>query len=253
MEVAYIAPVVPESVDQESQADRRAARRDARQLLTILSSKYDVRAADPRRSLLVLRFALVNIAGFAMVAAAHSQGLIAPIFASDSTYLSHLIVGVFLVGLCICAIQVWQTSNDLDAVRAFDPGRPSRARGYLNLISNSAGDSRSILASSLKLKLSQRIVVVRQFSSSLVLLGLIGTVIGFVMALAGVNPETSGDVRSIAPMVSSLIDGMHTALYTTLVGSLLHLWLNATYQLLATGTVKLITALVEFGEAHARP
>lgn len=251
--MAYIAPVVPELVNEESQANRRSARGDARHLLTILSSKYDVRAADPRRSLLLLRFALINIAGFALVAGAHGQGLIDPIFASDNTYLSHLIVGVFLVGLCLCGVQVWQTSNELDAVRAFDPGRPSRARSYLNLISNSAGDSRSILASSLKLKLSQRIVVVRQISSSLVLLGLIGTVIGFVIALAGVDPETSGDVRSIAPMVSSLIDGMHTALYTTLVGSVLSLWLNATYQLLATGTVKLITALVEFGEAHARP
>ncbi len=53
-------------------------------------------------------------------------------------------------------------------------------------------------------------------------------------------------------MVSTLIEGMSTALYTTLVGAVLNLWLMANHRLLSSGTVHLITALVEFGERHAR-
>ena len=46
-------------------------------------------------------------------------------------------------------------------------------------------------------------------------------------------------------MISTLISGMSTALYTTLVGSILNIWLMINHQLLAGGTVKLITAIQE--------
>jgi hypothetical protein len=61
----------------------------------------------------------------------------------------------------------------------------------------------------------------------LVLLGLIGTVIGFVIALAGVDPATAGDIDQITGMVAGLISGLGTAMYTTLVGAVGSLWLAA--------------------------
>ncbi|TQV80973.1 MotA/TolQ/ExbB proton channel family protein [Denitrobaculum tricleocarpae] len=102
------------------------------------------------------------------------------------------------------------------------------------------------------MKLTHRIAVVRNVANALVLLGLIGTVVGFIIALSGVDPEQASDVSAITPMVSTLIEGMSTALYTTLVGAILNVWLMVNYQLLAAGTVKLITALVEFGESNGR-
>ena len=106
--------------------------------------------------------------------------------------------------------------------------------------------------SALKAKLGQRIAVVRHLANSLVLLGLIGTGLGFVIALSGVDPEQVGDVRNIAPMVSELISGMSVALYTTLVGSVLNLWLMMNYRILAGTTVRLATDLIALGERHAR-
>jgi biopolymer transport protein ExbB/TolQ len=84
-----------------------------------------------------------------------------------------------------------------------------------------------------------------------VLLGLIGTVVGYIIALSGVRPEVVSDVGAIGPMVSTLIGGMSVALYTTLVGSLLNVWLMVNVRLLEGGTVKLLTATVELGERHA--
>ena len=49
-------------------------------------------------------------------------------------------------------------------------------------------------------------------------------------------------------MVSTLIDGMSVALYTTLVGSVLSVWLMLNYRLVESGTVRLLTAIVELGE-----
>ena len=108
--------------------------------------------------------------------------------------------------------------------------------------------TRASLAASLRLKLTSRIAGVRQYANNLVLLGLIGTVVGFIMALSGVNPDTVGDVSSIAPMVSSLIQGMGVALYTTLVGSVLNIWLMLNCRLLETSAVSLLTQLVDRAE-----
>ena len=53
-------------------------------------------------------------------------------------------------------------------------------------------------------------------------------------------------------MVSTLIEGMSIALYTTLVGAVLNVWLMVNYRLLATGTVTLTNAILELGEIHVR-
>lgn len=208
--------------------------------------------AKGQSHLLILRFALINIVALALLAAAAVQGLVERVFVSDQTYLTVAIAGVFIVGLVICTARVWETSRNLDQANDFDPLQSSRAAEYLSVLRGRSGDSRSILASTLRLSLSQRISIVRQTANSLVLLGLIGTVIGFIIALSGVDPDQASDVKAITPMVSTLIQGMSTALYTTLVGAVLNVWLMVNYHLLAGGTVKLISALVELGEDHAR-
>ena len=53
-------------------------------------------------------------------------------------------------------------------------------------------------------------------------------------------------------MISKLILGMSVALYTTLVGAVLNIWLMVCYHVLASGTLRLVTAIVERGELDAR-
>ena len=62
--------------------------------------------------------------------------------------------------------------------------------------------------------------------TALVFLGLIGTVIGFIIAFSGVTPQSATDSNMAKTMVAVLISGMATALYTTLVGSVGALWLS---------------------------
>ncbi len=207
---------------------------------------------DQHRSLLLFRFMLLNIVAFTLFGVAYSMGLVEQVVVADKTRLSVGIFIVFLGGFAVCTIRVWQTSRELDKLRDFDPLVPSKAAEYLSLLRGASSEGRGLLASVMRLKLSQRIAVVRHVANSLVILGLIGTVIGFVIALSGVDPEEASNVKAIAPMVSNMIEGMSTALYTTLVGAILNVWLLANHQLLSSGTVKLITGLVEFGETHAR-
>jgi len=207
---------------------------------------------DAHRYLLVLRFALLNLVGFALLGAAYAQGLVHNVIDADRTYLSVLIFLVFLGGLAICARKVWQTSSELNSLRARDAAVSSPAMRHLAPLLGRTAESRGNLANAVRLRLSHRIAIVRNIANTLVLLGLIGTVLGFIIALSGVDPERVADVEAIAPMVSTLIRGMSTALYTTLVGAILNVWLTANHQLLASGTVKLIAAVVERAEDHAR-
>ncbi|UCH76262.1 MAG: MotA/TolQ/ExbB proton channel family protein [Rhodospirillales bacterium] len=143
-------------------------------------------------------------------------------------------------------------SSELEQARARRPESASRSAAFLASVANRDSGSRGIAASQLKLVLSNRISVVYHMSNSLVLLGLVGTVVGFIIALSGVDPEAAGDVDSIAPMVAELIHGMSVALYTTLVGAVLHLWLKINYLMLSGGTVRLLDRLVARAEANAR-
>lgn len=206
---------------------------------------------DGYQHLLLLRFAVFNLSAFALLGAVYIQGWVTVIIDADITGLSLAIFAVFLGGLGVCAGKIWKISRELDCVRNTESCSDSWAATYLKEIGGRGSGSRGITADALRVKLANRIAVVRQVASSLVLLGLIGTVLGFVIALSGVNPEAAGDVRAIAPMVTSLISGMSVALYTTLVGAVLNLWLMVNYRFLAGGAVKLATSLVALGEANA--
>ena len=206
---------------------------------------------DPHSYRLVLRCALLNAAALALTAAAWAEGLVERAFAADQTRFVAVIVLVFAVGLALALGRVFWTSRQINLARRFDPATPSRAAAYAARAAGKDAQSRQILAQALRLELSQDITLVRHLGSSLVFLGLIGTVIGFIVALSGVDPGMAGETENVGPMVSALISGMSTALVTTLVGSVLNIWLMANYQLLATGTVRLINAVVELGERRA--
>jgi hypothetical protein len=198
--------------------------------------------------LLALRFGVVNLIALVLLGAAWLKGWLTSLVISDTTHLVGVIAGVFVVGLVLCARTALQISGELNQVRARHRRPSSRVASYLASIAGRDGQSRAILASTLKLKLVSRILPIRHVANSLVILGLIGTVIGFIIALAGVDPEAAADVSSIGPMVSILIDGMSVALHTTLVGSVLNVWLMLNYRLVEGGTVRLLTAMVELGE-----
>lgn len=227
-------------------------------LLTLAYERRD-RAADSAdgaveryRWLLLLRFALVNLAALALVGAAWAGGWLDSVLTADATGLCALIAAVFLVGLGRASERVWLLSRELNDLAHGRSGAASKVGEHLARLAHADATTRATLAATLRLKLAQRIGGVKHIAASLVLLGLIGTVVGFVIALSGVDPSNAADPASIGPMVATLIAGMSTALYTTLVGAVLNIWLMLNYRILEGGAVHLYTRLVELGEHHGR-
>jgi len=199
-----------------------------------------------------IRFCLVNIVATALATAAYFQGWIDGVLGAHLAELSAVIVLVFLYGLVQCGARIWVHGVELDNVASGTPDAETRVGRYLSHASTGTAESRSIRAGALRLKLADRIVGVRHIANSLIFLGLIGTVIGFIIALSGIDPEAASEVENVQAMVSALISGMSVAMYTTLVGAVLYVWLNLSHRILVTGTVDLIDATLELGESRAR-
>ncbi len=127
-------------------------------------------------------------------------------------------------------------------------------RGWIDpiFVGDSTGLTVLIAAAGLRLGMASYIAPIRQIANSLVLLGLIGTVVGFIIALSGVDPDTVSDVNAISPMVSTLLSGMAVALNTTLVGAALNLWLTVNYHVLSAETAQFTIKLTASGEVDAR-
>ncbi len=203
------------------------------------------------RYLLFVRFLLVNIVAAGLLAAVYFQGWLDGLLSSHLVELSVVIVLVFLYGFFLCGARIWRHGIELNDLQAGTPAPESWAGKYLAQTGGAVPESRSIRMTVLRLRLTDRIVVIRNIANSLVLLGLIGTVIGFIIALSGIDPAAATEVENVAAMVSTLINGMSVALNTTLVGSVLYVWLIVNYGILTSGTVDLLTAIIDMGETHA--
>ena len=200
------------------------------------------------RYLLVCRFAVLNIVATGLLAAVFIQGWLDGALVGHTGRLVLIICLAFLYGLVMCGVKVVRVSRELNEVRGGVPAPDSRAGKYLSAVAGKDSQSRLLNANLLRLRMTNDVSVVRYTASSLVFLGLVGTVIGFIIALSAVDQQASASVDTVAITVSTLINGMSIALYTTLVGAVLHLWLLVNFHMLATGAMHLFNAIVELGE-----
>lgn len=231
------------SVDEKTRAPTRPLHRESPKFTTRVASPHAQYPAHRPASrwwvgsrdyewLLLLRFALANAFALAFLAAAWAVGYVDKVLVADTSHLSVAIAGVFVLGWLFACRAAVLISQDLNRVRRHDDEFPCES------------------TDNLKERLSGRIAIVRHTASTLVLLGLIGTVLGFIVALSGVKPGEAGDASAITPMVATMIHGMSIALYTTLVGSVFALWLTVLHRILATAASKLLCAARTAGYAR---
>jgi hypothetical protein len=150
---------------------------------------------------MIARLVAVDIVAFALLGMAWHRGWVEVLWRADTTYLCAAIALVFAFGWGLS----WWNAH--------------RVRGgyiYLKDFPHYVG-------------------TIRYIGGLLVMMGLIGTVVGFVIALSGVDPQKAGELSGISGMLAALIEGMGVALYTTLAGAVLSIWLSVKHRILAGG------------------
>jgi hypothetical protein len=74
---------------------------------------------------------------------------------------------------------------------------------------------------------------VQWLATNVVRLGLLGTVVGLIIAFsAATTGSAAADPSAVRPMISAVVNGMYVALYATLLGITVNLWLKINLRLL---------------------
>jgi hypothetical protein len=194
--------------------------------------------------LLWSRFAFLNLFGFAGLALLEVNGWISKIYDGDPSKITVVIALLFLVGLTLTALRVNKLTKELNDVRT---GQSARLRQYWELFDRRG---EAVASQVTQIRLYSKIQWIKRIASSLVALGLIGTVFGAITFLLGVDVEALGDVDQIGSAFSVVLSGMGIALYTTLVGAVLNLWLTFNFGIVENGTSDLIAALMDHDPAE---
>jgi hypothetical protein len=193
-------------------------------------------------------------------------GLIQRMISGDRTYLSSIIVVLYIASSLHCLWRILAISREGAAAlktgqRVVQDGSTAAdgpglvALHIRDLVVKAAKQGGRRLDQTLLLRvLADRLRGSNAFgafaSDTLMKLGLLGTIIGFIMMLApigGLDPENKAAVRSSMSLMS---DGMAVAMYTTLAGLAASILLKIQYSMLDSATSKIFAFAVDLTEVH---
>lgn len=163
-------------------------------------------------NLLVMRLAVINICAAAAVVYAWQLGLVQMVYAADTSYICYAITALFAVGLLSVFQRALKVSRLLNAIKADEHPFISAAKFVAK------GD------------------FIADIAQWLAVLGLTGTIVGFIAALHDINIDASEPKA----LIEQLIGGMSIAFFTTLLGGITGLWLELCNRILRTATACMI-------------
>ena len=217
-------------------------------------------------------------------------GLLGLLFSSDKSFLSLFILLLFAGTTLHCSIQIFHVSKEINLTRCISEILEGRAKGKF---SQNKGkvllDSKTVLPSCVMsdyitdlIKISSRSPNFRRekesanrgslgllesyekklknnseigwFLSDLVLkIGLLGTVVGFIIMLSSVSDVSAIDAGVMQDILTHMSGGMGVALYTTMTGLICGALLGLQYHFLDRGIENLVAMMVRISEVQVTP
>ncbi|MET1028965.1 MAG: MotA/TolQ/ExbB proton channel family protein [Dongiaceae bacterium] len=225
---------------------------------------YDLSGRDPLLPWLIF----TGVCLFAFVILWY-YGLIERMIVADRSYISSVIGVLYIASSLHCLWRILIISREGDATlktaqAVIRNGAVSESKNSLpglvaahirDLVTKAALQGPERLDQTLLLRvLAARLRGSNQFGAfaadTLMKLGLLGTIIGFIMMLApiaGLDTENREAVRSSMSLMS---DGMAVAMYTTLAGLAASILVKVQYSMLDSATAKIFAFAVDLTEVH---
>lgn len=209
---------------------------------------------------LLYKWLIGNSFAFLVLYIAWLQGWVELVIVSDASYLSVAMSGIFAIFWVLSSYRIVSVNREIS--RFLEDQPVGIAAGYFQNLKqksqNQGGGSpeQSMLAATLRNRMMMSIQYVNYVANLMVLLGLIGTVVGFVIAVSGLGESIAqGDsVDRVKSVLGQIVNGMGIALFTTLVGSILGgIWLAVHYQILLRAVGGLVVDIVEKAEIEIIP
>ena len=237
------------------------------------------RTEAPERSALLLWMIFTGLSVFAAVVL-WQYGLIHQMIASDRTYISSVISGLYVATCCHC---FWRTRaiaredeaarrcrailSAPDGARALEHGARALPNGLVtdhitSLLTKAGAQAKAqgegrVDQTLLLRALADRLRGSNGFgafvSDTLMKLGLLGTIIGFIIMLAPIATLDAADKISMKSSMGLMSDGMAVAMYTTLAGLVGSILVRIQYYMLDTATQRVFCDAVVLTETHVMP
>jgi len=191
-------------------------------------------------------------------------GVLLDILRQDSTRISSIILAIFCLTCLHCAWRsLFLARQDAMLVRlkglsgsvltVFPEGQ-SLLQDYLNALHQRESDQdKALLAEVLAESVRGSHQVGWFIAGLLVKLGLLGTVIGFVLMLGSVSELENLDLSDIKQLMQQMTQGMGIAMNTTMMGLGASMLLGLQYLLLDRCADRLIITGIELGQAVVIP
>ncbi|MCZ6710323.1 MAG: MotA/TolQ/ExbB proton channel family protein [Gammaproteobacteria bacterium] len=183
---------------------------------------------------------------------AEDKGLVSLALDSDKSYISYLILGLYVLA---SAHWLW-LSQRLGAERHrfailesavanddIDDPEGGLLGGFLANLKRKIDPDPSALLEAFADELANRNALGHFAGDVLLKLGLLGTVVGFILMLLPVGEMQEFDPSQVRQLLSAMSGGMAVALYTTLAGLITSTLLKLQYHVLDASAAQLVTRL----------
>ncbi len=211
-------------------------------------------------NVLLYKWLVINSFAALLVYVAWLRDWISLVIESDASSLSIVIGLVFLVFWLTSSFHILAINREVGLFAS--GGKTGIAADYFDRLrrkgENLGGEKvdQALLASTLRARMVLPIQIVAYVANVLILLGLIGTVVGFVIAVSGLGDSIAGgtNIERVQGVLGQIVNGMGVALFTTLLGAILGgLWLQIHYQMLVRAVGGLIVDVIERADIEIIP
>lgn len=175
------------------------------------------------KNLLLYRLGIFNISMSALLGFLAYKGYISMALAADPTGICVVIAAMWVVVACTSAKQAWSTAKGLNFLKSASapqlrvppPGKPWTKRMV-------------------------KIEHIHEAAGWMAYIGLMGTLIGFILAMGALDWTTAGTASGVTALVPQMLNGMGIAIWTTLTGSFFGLWTEINSRMIRTATFTLV-------------
>lgn len=191
-------------------------------------------------------------------------GFLNTLFAQDITRISSFIFFLFVLSSIYCCYRSWflscqsATFTQLKAASCDDvlplsassfSGGASPVRAYISGVALGKSESDKVILAELLSETLKGSHQVGWFVAALVIkLGLLGTVVGFVLMLSSISGIEELDISDIKELMQQMTQGMGVAMNTTMIGLISSMLLGVQLLLIDRCADGLIVEVVDFAQ-----
>ena len=233
----------------------------------------------------LLKWLLINSLFIFCLVGFYYFGLIQSMLSSDKSYISFVILIVYFITSLHALIKIFNISSeirnifivkdkietneksiitieDLKGLFLINDNKKNYKYFYQEYISNiitktqktdNKNFDQQILLQLFADKLNKQLKIGLLVSDMMLKLGLLGTIVGFILMLAPISNIDAYDVSTLKTALSSMSGGMAIALFTTLAGLVGGILLRTQYYLLDEANEELFSNIAQISETKIIP